>query len=134
MGRTFGRKEIEMAIVNSSRGGRMSIQDGINLLCAVLLFISPWVLHYSGDSRAAGAAWIGAILVGAFSIAALTQFAEWEEWVTTVLGVCIIAAPWVLGFAALTHVVYAFVALGVIIVVASLSELWMVHNPTATVR
>ena len=123
-----------MAIVNSSRGGRVSIQDGINLLCAVLLFLSPWVLHYSGDVHAAGAAWISAILVGVFSIAALTRFAEWEEWVNTVLGVWIVVAPWVLGFAALTHVMYAFVVLGVIIVLASLWELWTVHNPTAMAR
>jgi quinol-cytochrome oxidoreductase complex cytochrome b subunit len=118
----------------SQRTSGWNVQDVLNLIAAVLLFISPWALRYSGDVMAARTAWISAIVIGVFSIAALSQFAEWEEWVTLVLGVWLIVAPWILGFAAISHAVAAFVILGVIVAVLSASELWMVHHPTAMAK
>ena len=82
-----------MAMQTSQRASGWNVQDVLNLIAAVLLFISPWALRYSGDMMAARTAWISAIVIGVFSIAALSQFAEWEEWVTLVLGVWLIAAP-----------------------------------------
>jgi hypothetical protein len=32
------------------------------------------------------------------SIAALTAFALWEEWLNLIAGLCLIASPWLLGF------------------------------------
>lgn len=123
-----------MAMQTSQRTSGWNVQDVLNLIAAVLLFISPWALRYSGDVMAARTAWISAIVIGVFSIAALSQFAEWEEWVTLVLGVWLIVAPWILGFAAISHAVAAFVILGVIVAVLSASELWMVHHPTAMAK
>ena len=45
-----------------------------------------------------------------------------------------IIAPWVLGFAAMHFATWTFVALGVIVALASLSEIWMLHNPTEAIR
>ena len=39
-----------MAIGTSSRGARRNVQDWINLICGVLLFISPWALGFPGIS------------------------------------------------------------------------------------
>ena len=61
--------------------GKKNVQDWINLVCGVLLFISPWALRFSGDPVAARTAWVGGIVIGVMAIAALVQFAEWEEWV-----------------------------------------------------
>lgn len=36
--------------------------------------------------------------VGVLAAAALLAFAEWEEWLSLVLGLCLVAAPWVLEF------------------------------------
>ena len=33
-----------MAMETSARSGEKNVQDWINLVCAVLLFISPWIL------------------------------------------------------------------------------------------
>ena len=67
-------------------------------------------------------------------VAALAQFAEWEDWVALVAGVLMIIAPWVLGFAAMTYAVWTFVVLGLIVAVASVSEIWTVHRSALSTR
>lgn len=115
-----------MASQSSMRAG---YQDWVTLVCAVLLFISPWILTFSGDVMATRAAWITGVVVAIFAIAALVQFAEWEEWVSGLLGVWMIVAPWIVGFSAVGMAVAAFVILGVVVVLAAASELWQVHHP-----
>ncbi|MBV8474933.1 MAG: SPW repeat protein [Hyphomicrobiales bacterium] len=115
------------------RGGR-NVQDWISLICAVVLFFSPWLFGFSSDEMASRTAWISAIVIAVITIAAIVQFAEWEERVAMVLGLWLIVAPWIVGFAALTHAAATFVVLGVIVALASVSELWQVYHPTATVR
>jgi SPW repeat len=122
-------KEDIVAMQTSSRASDWNVQDAINLIAAALLFVSPWAMRYSGDATAARTAWIGAIVIAVLSIAALMQFAEWEEWVTMVVGLSLIAAPWGLGFAAVSHALAAFVVLGVMIVALSASKLWIFHHP-----
>ena len=81
----------------------------------MLLFISPWILAFSGDVTATRAAWITGVVVAIFAVAALVQFAEWEEWISLLLGVWMIVAPWVVGFSAIGLAVAAFVVLGVVV-------------------
>ncbi len=104
-------------------------QDWVNLVCAVLLFISPWVLRFSGDMMATRAAWITGVVVAIFAVAALVQFAEWEEWISLLLGVWMIVAAWVVGFATIGVAVAAFVVLGVVVALASAAEIWQVRHP-----
>ena len=94
-----------MPLEISLRPGK-SVQDWVNLVCGVLLFISPWVLGFSGDMMAARTAWVGGIVIAVMAIAALVQFAEWEDWVALIAGVLMIISPWVLGFAAMYDAVW----------------------------
>lgn len=59
-------------------------------------------------------------------IAAIVVFSEWEERITLILGLWLIAAPWLLGF---PHAASMKVSIGVGIVVADLAqiELWLIH-------
>ncbi|HEY1943248.1 MAG TPA: SPW repeat protein [Roseiarcus sp.] len=123
-----------MSMQTSWRGGGRNVQDWISLLCAVVLFFSPWLFGFVSDQTASRTAWISAIVIGIISIAAIVQFAEWEEWGAMILGLWLIVAPWIVGFSAVSHAVASFVVLGIIVAVASISELWQVHHPTATVR
>jgi hypothetical protein len=41
---------------------------------------------------------IAGLLIAVLSIAALTAFAVWEEWLNLVAGLGLIASPWLLGF------------------------------------
>ncbi len=122
-----------MAMETSWRGGK-AYQNWISLICAVVLFVSPWAFGFAADAMAARTAWISAIVIGVLSIAALVQFAEWEEWVTFVVGLWLIASPWIVGFAAVSHALATFVVLGIIVALASLSELWQVHHPAAMAK
>jgi len=114
-----------------SWGGGKSVQDWINLVCGVLLFISPWALGFSGDMMAARTAWVGGIVIAVMGIAALVQFAEWEDWVALIAGVLMIISPWTLGFAAMYYAAWTMVVLGLIVALASVSEIWIVHHQTA---
>ena len=120
-----------MASQNALRG---HAQDWINLVCAVLLFISPWILAFSGDATATRAAWITGVVVAVFAVAALVQFAEWEEWISALLGLWMIVAPWIVGFASIGVAVAAFVVLGIVVVAASASELWQIRHPHVMAR
>jgi uncharacterized membrane protein HdeD (DUF308 family) len=123
-------EEVSMPMETSWRGGK-SVQDWINLVCGVLLFISPWALGFSHDMMAARTAWVGGIVIAAMGIAALVQFAEWEDWVALIAGVLMIISPWVLGFAAMHFAAWTMVVLGLVVALASVSEIWIVHNQTA---
>jgi hypothetical protein len=117
--------------METSWGGGKSVQDWINLVCGALLFISPWALGFSGDMMAARTAWVGGIVIAVMGIAALVQFAEWEDWVALIAGVLMIISPWVLGFAAMHLAAWTMVVLGLIVALASVSEIWIVHRQTA---
>jgi len=122
-----------MPIETSWRGGK-SVQDWIMLICGVLLFISPWAMGFTADMAAARAAWVGGIVIAVMAIAALVQFAEWEDWIALIAGVLVIIAPWALGFAAAHYAAWAFVVLGLIVALASVSEIWMLHSPQRLAR
>ncbi len=49
-------------------------------------------------TASAGNAWVSGVIIGTVAVVALTKFAEWEEWVTLLLGVWVVVSPWVLGF------------------------------------
>ncbi len=79
-------------------------QDWVNLILAIWLFISPWVLgfYYPGGAIASAAAawnaWIFGIVVGVFSIAALIKVRPWEEWINLVSGAWVFISPFALAF------------------------------------
>jgi hypothetical protein len=98
------------------------------------MFAAPWTMGFTDDIMAAGAAWIGGIVIAVMAIAALVQFAEWEDWVALIAGVAMMAAPWALGFAALQEAVWTFVALGLLTAIASVSEIWLLHSPERLAR
>ena len=122
-----------MALETWRRAGK-SLQDWVNLIGGALLFISPWALGFSGDMAAAWTAWVGGAVIAVMGVAALARFAEWEDWVALIAGVLMIIAPWVMGFAAIYAAAWTFVVLGLIVAVASVSEIWSVHHPATTAR
>ena len=103
----------------------------INTVFALLLFLSPWLLGFSGET-AAWNAWISGGVLLAMSARAVVAFAEWEEWMELGLGVWILAAPWVLRFAAGSSATKVHVMTGVIVTLLSAVELWKEHSPQAS--
>ena len=123
-----------MAMETSARLGEKNVQDWINVVCGALLFISPWVLGFSGELMAARTAWVGGIVIFVMAVAAMLRFAEWEEWVALIVGILVLISPWVLGFAAVYAALWTCVVLGIIVALSSISEIWVVHHPAITAR
>ena len=94
-------------------------QDLINLILAVCLFVSPWIVGFAAETTAAYNAWIVGVVLGVLAVATLSVFAEWEEWVNVVLGLWLIVSPWLLGFVANANAMATHVDLGVLVVAAS---------------
>jgi hypothetical protein len=84
-------------------------QDWVNLVLAIWLFVSPWVLGFYPGAAAASVpaawtAWILAVVIGVFSIAALAQARPWEEWINLVAAVLLFISPLVLSYYAVSAV------------------------------
>ena len=116
-----------MTIERTREPSRKDVRDMINVICAAILFISPWALGFAAETRAAWTAWSGGVVIGAMAIAALLEFAEWEEWVALLVGAAVAASPWVLGFATIHHAAIVFAALEIVVALSSISEIWTVH-------
>ena len=113
---------------------RRPLQDWASLICGALLILAPWAVGFASDPAATRTAWITGLVTVVLAIAALARFAEWEEWVTAVLGVWMIVAPWIVGFASFHHASGTFLILGVVVLVASASELWQVRHRAAVAK
>lgn len=115
-------------------------QDWANLILAIWLFISPWVLQFGGGAVsplgavAAWNAWVLAVIVFLIALSAIGRMQFWQEWLTLILGAWIFAAPWVLGFTALPVASWDHWFVGALIFLISLFNLTASRGvPTGTV-
>jgi SPW repeat-containing protein len=89
-------------------------QDWINLILAIWLFFSPWILQFGSQvptdqgtsaaavnavTNAAWNAWILSVIVFVLALSAIGRMKLWQEWGNLVLGAWIFIAPWALQFA-----------------------------------
>jgi len=74
-------------------------QDLVSALIGAWLIVSPWALGIHEPLTAVGNfVAIGAVML-AFALGALFVPEAWEEWSEFVLGLWLVASPWVLEFA-----------------------------------
>lgn len=99
----------------------------VSLALAALLLVSPWLLDFSDLAIAANTAWVSAVVIGVFSLAAIIRFAEWKEWINLAMGVFLVIAPYGLNFAYINSAAAAFVGIGSFIIAISVSDLWISH-------
>jgi len=104
-----------------------SILDIYTLLCGIFLVLAPWLF---GFIRAAGRmdAEVSGYALIALSAAGFVAFADWEEWLKVAVGLWLITAPWLLGFAH-TSAMHVSIAIGVIVTFLTLIEIWLAHDP-----
>ena len=111
------------------RWRRETILDVYNLALGAFLFVAPWLFSYAYESAKADD-WVSSAIVIASSLAALWAFAEWEEWIGLVVGLWLIASPWLLGFQH-ARAAAVNVAVGLLIAYLSAIELWLIHYDPA---
>src|SRR6516164_3465606 len=102
---------------------RAKICDVMNLLLGTILFFSPWLFSLSAGAPRQTASIIG-LFIAVLSIAALAAFAVWEEWLNLIAGLCLIVAPWLLGFED-SNAVMVDVVIGIVVVVLATFEIWL---------
>lgn len=111
--------------------GRRKAQDWANVILAACLFVSPWVIGFAADMMPSWNAWIVGVIIGAMALAAISTFAEWEEWANLVLGLWLIVSPWILGFAANVNAMWTSIILGLLVAAVSIWAVWDIHHPHA---
>jgi SPW repeat len=90
-------------------------QDGVNLVAALWLLVSPWALGYAAETRPTWNAVIFGVLIGVIALYALFRVFAWEEWVNALFGAWMIISPWVLGFSGNFAVMLNAVIVGVVV-------------------
>jgi SPW repeat len=105
---------------------RESVLDLYNLLLAVFLFVSTWLLGFTSNAAKADL-WMDSAVIAAISIAAMIAYANWEEWANFVLGIWLVISPFVLGFTR-TSAMHFSIGIGVAIAFLAMLELWLVYD------
>ncbi len=90
-------------------------------ILGILLIIAPFVLGFSSDTTAMWSCVVlGAItLIVSIIKAAVHDLSNWEYWVTGIMGILAIIAPFVLAFSVLPAALWSSVILGAITLILS---------------
>jgi len=107
---------------------RETVLDLYNLLLAALLFVSPWLFRLTNGSGKMDL-WATGAVVALISLAAMIAYKDWEEWVNILLGLWLIASPWLLGFAH-TRAMHFSIGIGIVIAFLAVLDLWLHYDAT----
>lgn len=103
----------------------------LNLALGGLLFFGPWVVDFGASEAASANAHASGGATGVLTVVALLAFYEWTKWVTLLLGLWIVASPWLLGFGNVKTAMELHEAVGIFVAVIAASELWALHPTSA---
>jgi len=107
---------------------RETVLDLYNLLLAALLFVSPWLFRLTNGSGKMDL-WATGAVVALISLAAMIAYRDWEEWANFLLGLWLIASPWLLGFAH-TRAMHFGIGIGIVIAFLAVLDLWLHYDAT----
>ncbi|SFP80161.1 SPW repeat-containing protein [Bradyrhizobium sp. Ghvi] len=107
----------------SSLKERETAPDVYNLFLAAVLFLSPWLFKLT-NSQGKIDLWITSAIIVVLSLAAIIAYRDWEEWINVLMGVWLIASPWLLGFPH-TRAMHLSIGFGIVIVLLALLDLFL---------
>jgi SPW repeat len=99
-------------------------EDWFSVGAGVLIMISPWVAGGTNSDTVVTNAFMIGLGVVAVAILELTELDRWEEWLEMLLGLWLIAAPWILGYSDISSLTAMHVALGVFVALLACLTLW----------
>lgn len=102
---------------------RETVPDVYNLFLASVLFISPWLFKLT-NSQGRNDLCVTSAIIGILSLAAIIAYRDWEEWINVLMGVWLIASPWLLGFPH-TRAMHLSIGFGIVIVLLALLDLFL---------
>jgi hypothetical protein len=112
-------------------------QDWANLILAVWLFFSPWILGFAMPSGAGGAraasyaswdSWILGVVIFLIAATALFRLRPWEEWVNALLGIWLFIAPFLLGFTGVPGAAWSHWIVGVLVFICAVWDLQTIRG------
>lgn len=97
----------------------------ITALLGLASIVSPFLFGYSTNETAMWTSIVigGILLVASFFEGLARDQENWEYWVAAFVGLAAVAAPFVLGFSALTDAMVTTVAIGLIALIAAGTKL-----------
>ena len=107
---------------------RETVLDLYNLLLAALLLVSPWLFRLTNGSGKMDL-WATGAVIALISLAAMIAYKDWEEWANFLLGLWLIASPWLLGFAH-TSAMHFSIGIGIVIAFLAVLDLWLHYDAT----
>jgi hypothetical protein len=107
------------------RWRKESTLDVVAALLGLLLFVSPWVSGFVGDSAANWNAWLCGTVIAVLAITGLVSYAEWQQWLSLVIvGAWVTVSPWVLGFSADPTAMRVHLIAGTLVAVGAAVRAW----------
>lgn len=104
-------------------------QDGINAVLGLWMFASPTILGFAvAGNPATPTAWILGLAIVVFAGIAVYMPKAWEEALNILLGICLIASPWALGYADQARPMTNAVVVGVLVTALAM---WAMLTDTA---
>ncbi|MGY4606922.1 putative cobalt transporter CbtA [Bradyrhizobium sp. USDA 4474] len=102
---------------------RETVPDVYNLFLAAVLSISPRLFKLT-NSLGKVDLWVTSAIIVVLSLAAMIAYRDWEEWINVLMGVWLIASPWLLGFPH-TRAMHLSIGFGIFIVLLALLDLFL---------
>ena len=102
---------------------REFVLDLYNLFLATVLFSSPWLFKLTNGQGKIDL-WVTSAAIGVISFAAIIAYRDWEEWLNVLLGLWLIASPWLLGFPH-TRAMHFSIGIGVVVAFLALLDLFL---------
>jgi hypothetical protein len=100
--------------------------DIANLFLGAILLFAPWTFAFASGAQSQNAV-VSGLAIAILAIAALAAFATWEEWLNLILGLWVVASPWVLGFQGTTAMT-VHVVIGIAVALLAAIELWLMYQ------
>jgi len=121
--------DMELAMTRQKLGKESAI-DVIKLVLGLMLISTPWIFGFTSVEIASRNVWVAGAMISVASIMALVSFAEWEEWISLLLGLWVADSPWALSFDLTISdtALRALTALGLLVVALAAVELWIKHR------
>lgn len=98
-------------------------EDWANMAIGLALALSPWFAQFADLQDATVSAVLAGLVLLIFAQLALARLEVWEEWVNLVLGLWLVAAPWVLGFGDRPEAAWTHIVLGALAAILAATEL-----------
>ena len=102
-------------------------EDWCSWALGIWLCISPWALRFEVDATATQTAVISGVLVILAEVITLSAYRAWEEAANVLLGLWLIAVPWILEITSSTAAA-EFVIIGLLVLGLAVYEITQVRG------